>query len=188
MNRLDSLLALLALDRLPRTGWVQRGVPAPESIAGHMLGSAQIALILAEEVDVPLDLSRLLRMLLVHDAPEALTGDLPRAAAALLPTGAKQAMEEGAAGILFESAPACSQAWREFTQGLTREARFARLCDKLQLGLRLLAYRRQGLRGLEEFEVGLGELDASEFPAAEALRRELVSALAQVGPHGPHED
>ncbi|MEO0660557.1 MAG: HD domain-containing protein, partial [Planctomycetota bacterium] len=78
---LEALLALVALDSLPRTGWTLRGIDAPESVAGHTLGVAQVALALCARVTPaeggPLDLGRVLSMALVHDAPEALSGDLP---------------------------------------------------------------------------------------------------------------
>ena len=70
-------MQLATLDRLPRTGWALRGVPAPESIAGHALAVAHLVLTLAPEVEPPLRLDRALAMALVHDAPEAWTGDLP---------------------------------------------------------------------------------------------------------------
>ena len=67
---LASLLALGPLDALHRTGWVLRGVPRPESVAGHILGVAHMALALAPRVQPPLDLGRVLAMAVLHDAPE----------------------------------------------------------------------------------------------------------------------
>jgi putative hydrolase of HD superfamily len=182
MNRLDALLALLALDRLPRTGWLQHGVPAPESIGGHVLGTAHVAVSLAARVHPPVDLGRLLALILVHDAPEALTGDLPRAAAELLPPGAKHSMEEGAAArLLGPLAPRLVEAWAEYSSGASREARLARHCDTLQLGVRLLGYRKLGHLGLDEFLRGVERLDCAEFPPAEELRREILAAWKQAG-------
>jgi len=47
----DHLIALLieatVLKRLPRTGWLLRGVPAAESIADHSFGTAFVVLALA---------------------------------------------------------------------------------------------------------------------------------------------
>lgn len=178
MSTLTPLLRLLPLDRLPRTGWVLRGVPEPESIAGHLLGCAHLALALAPRVEPGLDLGRVLAMLLVHDAPEALSGDIPRIAGQALPAGAKAAMEGTLARELITplGAPA-SDAWSEYRAGETREARFAHLCDRLQLGVRLVGYERAGHGGLEEFRAGLAELDCGEFAPAEELRTEILAAL-----------
>lgn len=178
-DRLEALLQLAALDRLPRTGWALRGVPAPESIAGHALAVAHLVLTLAPEVEPPLRLDRALAMALVHDAPEAWTGDLPSPAGRLLPDGAKAAMEQAVAerglGPLGEEA---MTAWNEHEEGATREARLVRLCDRLQLGIELLRLRRLGLGGLDEFRAVVEELDCAAFAPAEALRQELLRALA----------
>lgn len=178
MTTLEALLQLVPLDRLPRTGWVLRGVQAPESIAGHVLGACHLALALGPRVEPGLAMDRVLAQILVHDAPEARSGDLPRPAARHLPAGAKAAMEEALAGELLAGlAPAALPAWREFQAGETREARFAKLCDKLQLGVQLVAYRRQGVGGLEEFHAGLAALDAAEFPPVAAFQTEVLAAL-----------
>lgn len=183
---LGALVALLALDRLPRTGWIQHGVPDPESIAGHVLGTAYLALHLAPREEPPLDLGRVLTLALVHDAPEALTGDLPRTAARFLPEGAKATMDAAAALALLEplGAPALDAA-REYLAAASREARFVRTCDGLQLGLRTLAYARAGQRGLEPFRASLVELDCGEFHAAAALRAEILRALDSGGQRTP---
>ncbi len=175
MNQLESLLTIQSLEHLPRIGWCQHGVASPESIAAHTHAVAQIALALCAEVSPTLDLGRVLSMAIVHDAPEALLGDLPRSASRLLPEGAKAAAEVQAAKELLT--PASLAAFREYQAGETREARFVKLCDRLQLGLRTLAYRRAGQSGLEDFEDGVSDFDALEFAPAEALRIEIVNAL-----------
>lgn len=177
-DALRSLLRLLPLDRLPRTGWLLHGVPDPESVAGHTLGAAFCALALAPRVEPPLDVDRVVALCVVHDAPEAESGDLPRAASRALPEGAKAEMEGTLArGLLRYLSPTALERFYEYSGTATREARLARLCDKLQLGVRLLAYRNSGQKGLEEFSEGLKTLDCREFPPAEELRLALLEAL-----------
>ena len=175
---LAALLALLPLERLPRTGWILRGTAQVEPIAGHVLGTALVALAVAPRVAPPLDVDRAVSLAVVHDAPEALTGDLPRRAGELLAPGAKRAMEAGAARELLAPLSELALArYAEYAAGETREARFVRVCDKLQLGLRLVAYVRSGERGLGEFRRGLVALDCSEFAPAAELRASLLAAL-----------
>lgn len=175
---LSALNALAPLHDLPRTGWILRGIEAPESIGDHVLSTAWLALALAPRVEPALDLERVLSMVLVHDAPEALTGDLPRTAARLLPPGAKAAAEEKAALELLAplGGPALER-WREYRAGATREARFVRACDRLQLGLRALSYLRAGRRGLDDFVETIETLEESEFAPLEHLRAEIRAAL-----------
>ncbi|MEX2314675.1 MAG: HD domain-containing protein, partial [Thermomicrobiales bacterium] len=64
----------LQLKRLRRTGWLDRGVAGPESVADHSWGVALLAWLLAR--DQPgLDRERVLLLGLVHDLPEAVAGD-----------------------------------------------------------------------------------------------------------------
>lgn len=178
MPALGSLLDLLALDRLPRTGWLLAGVAAPESVAAHSLGTSLVALAVGPQVKPPLDVDRAVTLCVVHDAPEAWLGDLPRKGAAHLPSGAKKAAEASIADELLGNLSALSQArYSEYAAGESREARFARACDKLHLGLRLLGYVRAGERGLGDLAQGLAALDCSEFPPCEALRQTILEAL-----------
>ncbi|MFT6832261.1 MAG: putative hydrolase of HD superfamily [Planctomycetota bacterium] len=178
---LASLLALVPLDDLPRTGWVLRGIEAPESIAGHVVGVAHVALAMAPQVRPTLDLGRVLAMALVHDAPEAISGDLPLPAARHLPPGAKKTMEAGIArDLLGPLSTAAVDAYAEYIDQGTREARFVKQCDRIQLGVRLVAYERSGRRGLDEFWRGLAVDSESEFPAADALLNALMAARAVV--------
>jgi len=174
---LPALLPLLALERLPRTGWLQAGVSPAESVAAHALGTALLALALGPRVRPALDVDRALALAVVHDAPEALLSDLPRSASALLPPGAKASAERRAAEQLLGPLSALAEArWTEFTAQESREARFARLCDRLQLGLRWIGYRREGARALAGFRSGLEALDCGEFPPCEHLRQEILAA------------
>ena len=77
----DHLIALLVettvLKRLPRTGWLFRGVPAAESIADHSFGTAFVVLALADVLNAsgtlptPLDAGKALAIAVLHDLPEA---------------------------------------------------------------------------------------------------------------------
>jgi putative hydrolase of HD superfamily len=177
MSALAALLPLLALDRLPRTGWLMAGVGAPESVAAHSLGTALVALALAPRVRPELDVERAIALAVVHDVPEALLTDLPKCAAELLPAGAKAVAEERAAKqLLGPLGPEALALFDELAAGTTREARFVRLCDRLHLGLRWLGYRREGARGLEGFRAGLVALECGEFAPCAELKAELLAA------------
>ena len=183
VHTLPALLELLALDRLPRTGWLQAGVPAPECVAAHSLGVSLISLALAPEVEPPLDVDRCCALASVHDAPEAWLGDIPRTGARLLPEGAKRAAEERAALELLGglSETACER-WAEYEAGQTREARFVRTCDRLALGVRALGYHKAGLGQLGSFRTSIEQLDCEEFAPCSRLREDLLQAWIEVPP------
>jgi putative hydrolase of HD superfamily len=173
---LHALLALQPLETLRRTGWVLHGIADPETVAGHVLGTCHAILALGPRIDPPIDVERCLALALVHDAPEALIGDLPKSAAELLPKGAKREAEEKAARkVLGGLSPHALALFAEHAGQATREARFARLCDRLQMGVRMVGYGRMGVRGLEEFAATIRALDCSEFAPAAALREEILA-------------
>ncbi len=62
------------LKTIKRQGWVREGVPKPESIADHVFRSSIMVLLFAEKFN--LDVNKLLKMCLIHDLSEAITGDL----------------------------------------------------------------------------------------------------------------
>ncbi len=82
----DSLTLWLAeqialLKQTPRTGWLHRGIPQPESVASHSYGVIFWTWWLvyrAQQRGIsPLpDLQKALLLALLHDLPEAGTGDL----------------------------------------------------------------------------------------------------------------
>ena len=156
------------------------GVPEPESVAAHSHGVGLVALALGPRVEPPLDVDRALTLALVHDVPEALISDLPRPASKLLPEGAKQAAEQAAARILLPPlSDLANTRFQEYASQESREARFARLCDRLHMGVMLVAYYRSGARGLDDFVQSIDALDCSEFAPCEVLRKELLEACQE---------
>lgn len=164
------------LKHIPRSGWVMRGVADAESVADHSFGVAFIALILAEMVNQPLDMGKVLTIALLHDLPESVIGDIPTPANAHFPTGAKREAEIGALNALLRGLP-CAERWhtwwREFEDGETIEGRLVRDADRLDMLVQAHVYEQTtGNRWLEEFWERSGTLDF-EFAATRALYEEL---------------
>lgn len=178
---LEALMAALPLAELPRTGWLQIGLPPgipPETIAAHASLVAQLVLRLGREVAAPFDLYRAAAIATAHDAAEARLGDLPKDAAGALPEGAKRSAEEAIEAHFFpELADLCA----EYRSQATPEARFVKLADKLQMGLVALRLRRAGHLGLAGFASTLAELDCAEFQGLARLQAELLIELKRDG-------
>ncbi len=159
----EQLIALLSygaqLKQTIRTGWMQRGVPQPESVAAHTFGVVYIALTLAPLLTEPIDLGELLALATLHDLPEALTSDLPSPVEQFFPAdapvGLKHAIERAALQRITNNAPAAGQ-WRAWWESLhaqaTPEARLVHDADKIDLYLQAWLYEEQsGNRRLAEF-------------------------------------
>jgi putative hydrolase of HD superfamily len=148
---LDLLLELETLDRVPRTGFVLRGVAEPESVAEHSWHVAFLVWVMGSRM-AALDLPRAIEMALLHDLAELRIGDLPRTASRYFPPGAKQSAEAAAmADILAPLAPRARLLYEEYQDGSSLEARLVKACDKLQLMLKVAVYEGWGTGALAEF-------------------------------------
>ena len=142
------------LKQLYRQGWLRRGVPAErcESVADHVLGTALLALQLADAHHPGLDAERVLRLALIHDLGEAHAGDLTPADGVTAED--KHARERGGVRRIVDDLPGGERLlalWDEYEAGGTPEARFVRQVDKLEMALQASVYRRQGHAGMGEF-------------------------------------
>jgi putative hydrolase of HD superfamily len=176
---LNTLLHGNQLKRTARTGWVQRGVPNAENVAAHSFGVVFVALVLAQVVDEPLDLGRLLAMAALHDLPEALTTDIPTPAWRYLPPGIKTDVERKAMQEMLDNtqfAPAFMALWEELHAAQTPEARLVDDADKLEMFVQALVYEQQtGNVQLEQF---WARPYTFNFPQAQAIYDELRSQRA----------
>ncbi|MCP4415422.1 MAG: HD family hydrolase [Chloroflexi bacterium] len=174
---LNTLLHGNQLKRTARTGWVQRGVPNAENVAAHSFGVVFVALVLAQVIEEPLDLGRLLGIAALHDLPEALTTDIPTPAWRYLPDGIKTNVERGAmqemlAEVAF--APAFMSLWEELHAAKTAEARLVHDADKLEMFLQATVYEKQsGNVQLQEF---WKRPFTFHFPQAQAIYDALVES------------
>jgi len=149
---IDTVVRLDPLADLPRTGWLLRGVRPCESIADHSFGVALVALLLMDELRAAgesVDGERVLRMALVHDAPEARTGDIPMPAKS---RAADAAIEEVEGTLARELLPdGLYASWQEAEAATSLEARIVKAADKLQMMIKALVYESQHRGQLTEF-------------------------------------
>lgn len=148
---LDLLLELQILDRVPRSGYVLRGVDHPESVSEHSWHVVFLVWALGSRVP-DLDVQRAMEIALVHDLAELRVGDLPRTAARYFPGGAKAEAERAAMEEILAPLPGRGrELYAEYQAGETPEARLVKACDKLQLMLKVSVYESWGATGLAEF-------------------------------------
>ena len=148
---LDLLLELQVLDRVPRSGFVLRGVADPESVTEHSWHVLFLVWSLGARTP-GIDLARAVEIALVHDLAEVRIGDLPRTSAHYFPAGSKKAAEAAAMADVLAPLPGRAQElYAEYQAAATSEARLVKACDKLQLMLKVAVYERWGEGALAEF-------------------------------------
>lgn len=132
-----------------------------ENTAEHSWHVAMLAVVLADQAPEELDVARVVLLLLVHDIVEIDAGDagiydeVRRAS--------KQELEQAAAERIFGLLPddvgsRLRNAWQEYEDGETAEARFARVFDRLapfllNLGSDGINWRRWGVDAQRVHEV-----------------------------------
>jgi putative hydrolase of HD superfamily len=162
------LHAMEPLKHLPRTGWVDREIAAPESVAAHSWRLAMLSWLAAEHEGLDADYA--VRLALVHDLPEALTGDHtpfdhlgdtaerlrlaanPPERQALDATNAqatktaaeRQALAELTAGASPAVAALLSALWEDYTAEKSPEARLVHQLDKVEAYFQGLEYAEDG--------------------------------------------
>jgi len=124
---IDALKGVLRRTYLP-------GADRPENSAEHSWHVAVMAVLLAEHANEPVDVARVVRMLLIHDVVEVDAGDTYVYDTA--GAEAKAEREVRAADRVFGLLPEdqgreLRALWEEFEEGRTAEARFAAALDRL---------------------------------------------------------
>lgn len=130
------------LKHVPRSGYQFLGA-GRESVAEHVYTATFIAFVFSL-LEKRVDARRLINMCLVHDLPEARTGDLNYVQKQYLQPNESKAVADALEGIAFGSE--IKELIDEFNAGDTLEARLARDADQLALIIDLKSLHDIGYR------------------------------------------
>lgn len=201
---LDFFHALEPLKHLERTGWLDRGVPRPESVAAHSWRLAMMSWIVADALG--LNAERAVVLAMVHDVAEVITGDLTpyhavsesaeerlawaRRSEAELPEAPawkrRKTDDERAAlsSLLARLPPALAahlaETWEEYEQSATAEARLVTQLDKFEALVQGKEYLSRRL--IQEPETLRSFYMQNRRMLKIALLRELLEALEAEDP------
>jgi len=143
------------LKRTARTGWVQRGVSDPETVAAHSFGVVWAVSVLALYIDEEIDLGKALLMAALHDLPEAVTSDIPSPTWRMMPPEVKPALDKMALTKVLDGnsrAAFMLDIYDEFELAESREAKLVRDADGIDLFVQAIAYElEQGNRKIDQF-------------------------------------
>lgn len=153
-NAINFYYTTARLKETLRSGPVQWQVEKEvmETIASHVFGTQMLAIALQSEMKLDLDLSRVLLMLALHETEEILIGDLTPLD--LVSKEQKKEIGEAAVSkifsILSEDGETYAEIVNEFSQGQSKEAHFAKACDKLECVLEFKKYCDEGQTSLDK--------------------------------------
>jgi putative hydrolase of HD superfamily len=142
------------LDRIPRSGYLLRGVPEPESVAAHSHFMALMTLLFVQEYPERFNAEKALALALIHDLSEARILDIPMPYADAYLSEAKRKAEQSILEELLDGFnPELAELHKDFEERRTEEAKLLRGLDKAQMMLKILCYDREHKGNLAEFWV-----------------------------------
>ena len=148
MDRIvEFLFEVGMLKRTPRSGWQFLG-SGSESVAEHVYRTTMIAFVLGR-LDGTVDTDKVSRLALVHDLPEARTGDLNYMNQKYVRMDEERAVEDLTRGLPFGDE--LTDLLAEFRAQETPEAVLARDADNLEMLLQLKEHLDVGNRNAEEW-------------------------------------
>ena len=150
MNKAESVIKYYVLCNklkdVVRTGWKDWGVQRDrlESVAEHIYGVQMLAIIVNSQYQCNVDLEKVVLMLALHELEEIYIGDLTLF----------QISKEEKEKLGHEAVTKLLDGWKdkekieslimEFDAGITKEARFAFFCDKMECDLQCKLYDEEG--------------------------------------------
>jgi putative hydrolase of HD superfamily len=133
------------LKKIPRKGWKNKvGIEHPESVADHSYGTAIMAMVLSDSHK--LDTEKILKMALLHDLAESITGDFTPEE---ISKENKKIAEGDAMKEILSKLPTnlvveYDRIWQEYIQADTKESILLHEIDKLEMAIQAAKYSSEG--------------------------------------------
>lgn len=157
VNYLDFFKTIGKSKRLLRSGFVREKIKDPESIAEHSFRVGLLAMVLSDKLGFELDKEKLIKMALLHDIGEIVTGDIVVQRGEVLDLelrDKKEQQEKKGIREIFDKigeGEIYREIFSEMIQRQTLEAKIFWQFDKLELALQALEYEGEQGHQLDEF-------------------------------------
>lgn len=159
LNYLDFLNTVGVSKRLLRSGWVREKVNDPESVAEHSFRVGVLAMVLADKIGNNLDKNKLIKMALLHDLAESITGDSVVDRWDIIDLkrrDQREHIEERGIKKIFAAIDKKDEYVSIFHEMISRdtpESKIFSQLDKLEMALQAFEYEKEQGINLEEFFV-----------------------------------
>ena len=141
----DFFYIISELKKIPRKGWKDKiGISHPESVADHSFSAAVMAMVFSDLKK--LDTEKMLKMALLHDLSESITGDFTPEE--ISKNNKKeienQTMKEILSKLPSEISIEYEKIWEEFRDGTSEESVLMHEIDRLEMAIQSLKYNAEG--------------------------------------------
>lgn len=166
--------------KLHRAGWVREKIKDPESVAEHSFRVSVLAMVLSDTLG--LDKEKLIKMALLHDLGEVVTGDIVWSRGNIIDIkkrAEKEEMEKQGLEKVFKTLENSNEYKKIFEEMIKRSSEEAKIfwqIDKIEMAMQALEYERDEHKKLDEFFVNAGlqiETPILKKIFGEILRRRL---------------
>ena len=167
--------AALDLKNVMRQGWIEKaGIAKPESVADHSYATSIITMVLAD-MDERLDAGRAIRMALLHDLAECVTGDITPGQ---MSPNEKERLEREAMDSILGRLPESlrrtyGEIWQEYMERRSPESVLVHDADHLEMTLQARRYADRMPAGVLETFLESGRRGISGGRAASIVQEEL---------------
>ena len=170
-NLIKFFLHIENLKTVKRKGWIIKSkVKEVESVAEHSYAATSIAMIISDLVG--LNTEKVMKMMLIHDLPEGIIGDLVPGENANKDMDEEEAIRSILGSLPDKMQIDYTEIWNEFKMNKTKESKLVHEIDKLELIIQLSLYR--DLMSKEAFNEFL---QSSEKIIEFDLNRELLNEI-----------
>jgi putative hydrolase of HD superfamily len=141
----DFFYIISELKKTPRKGWKDKiGIVHPESVADHSFSAAVMAMVFSDLQK--LDTEKMLKMALLHDVSESITGDLTPEEVSKdnKKEIENQTMNEILSRLPSEISYKYAKIWNEFQEGASQESILMHEIDRLEMAIQSLKYNAEG--------------------------------------------
>lgn len=135
---------VLNLKTIPRQGWIDKlNLANPESVADHSYSMAVIAMFLGDLLKM--DTAKMIKMTLLHDLAESITGDLTPEQASKIN---KNKLEEVSIEEILQELPDSLskeyfKIWKEYLNKSSNESLIVHEIDKFEMAIQAIKYSNE---------------------------------------------
>ena len=131
------------LKEIKRTGWVESGIESPESVADHSYRTTLLSMVLSDEKG--LNTLKTMKMALLHDLAESVTGDLtPKQKEETHNEKESKALKKAINGLPEKIKKSYLEVFTEFQENKTLEAQLVHNADKIDMLYQTREYEKKG--------------------------------------------
>ncbi len=173
------------LKKIKRTGWISHGkIKDPESVAEHTFRTAILGMLVAKEMG--LDVDRVVKMCLIHDLEEIVTGDILTIRKVKMDKeNIRRIEEDGIKKLLEILSPKLRdyfyELWKEHEEEKTKEAKLVKIIDGLEMMMQAKEYGKEFPENKKDLEGFWGELSPKlKFLEKDKFAKKILDYLRKV--------